>query len=207
MKISMNSIIGVGSSLILCTCLFSCKESVTGPSASSLDFPLTVGSTWTYATFDSLSLARDTVVLTIVGTTTETNASSATQWRYASSGSVDTFTVARFGDTLEFNTFRLPPTFVFPLTVGKAWKTQMIDSFEVTGQMMVSLPSPLGEVIAYQATIVHQQTALPNSFVQHDYWVVPGIGIVAVYEQGFNSTVRLERTKTVWTLVSYSITP
>jgi len=181
-----------------------CKQITETTIESTFDFPLSVGSTWTYATYDSVSLARDTVEVTIIGTTPLSNGAPATLWKYKYISRAETLVVARSSDTVVFSSYTHAPVFVFPLKVGNAWGRQYVDTFTVTSQRLISLPSQLGAIIAYTAFIVDQQSLLPNDFSHFQYWVVPKIGIVRQFQAKF-ITLELTRTNTSWILLSYSI--
>jgi hypothetical protein len=184
----------------------SCKETTTETTIQPFDFPLSVGSTWTFATYDSISLARDTVEVRIIGTTQVSNGMPATLWRYKYTNRVDTLIVARYSDTVVFYSHAHAPMLLFPMKVGNAWGRQLVDTFTVASEMLVSLPSRLGAIIAYHAFIVEQKSLLPNDYSSFEYWVVPNIGIVKMLQQDF-VTVELTRTNITWTLLYNSISP
>jgi len=194
-------------------CSASCKEGATETTIEPFDFPLSIGSTWTYATYDSvwtnpgssfLSLVRDTVEVKIVGTTSLSNGIPATLWRYKYTNRAETLAVARTSDTVVFYSYTHDPMFIFPLKVGSAWGRQYVDTFTVTSQTLISLPSSLGAIIAYTAFTVDQQSLLPNDFSFFRYWLVPKVGIVRQVRQTF-VTVASTKSKTSWELLSYSV--
>jgi hypothetical protein len=182
-----------------------CRKTTTEPLTLSTpgflasDFPNSVGSKWTYATYDSISQMRDTVEVSILGTIPLPNATLATQWQYKYSSRVDTLTVVQYSDTIEFRSYTLVPTFIFPLQVGNGWGTQDVDTFTVALQDTISVP--VGSFSSYR---VDQQSLLPNDGSFFQYWVAPKVGIVKQFQRQF-LTISPKRTKTTWILLSYSI--
>ncbi len=180
---------------------YSCVQVPITPDLNDLGgFPMRIGSHWTYATYDSLSHARDTVTVTVIGRTTTPSRDTTYQCLYQHRAYADTSYTIVIGDTVKFATDNAPPVnLVFPLTVGVTWTFGSYDA-----AIVAIGPDTLPAGICDTTIVVEEEAVLPNDFSRYDYWIVEGVGVVQFYDQTF-ITVNNERRKTLWRLLSYSL--
>ncbi len=189
--------IAIASTLINWSCV---TEPITPDLHDLGGFPMRIGSHWTYATYDSLSRARDTVTVTVIGMKTTPSGDTTYPCLYQHRAYADTSYTTVSGDTVVFATDNAPPVnLVFPLTVGVTWTFNSYDA-----AIVAIGPDTLPAGIFDTTIDVEENSRLPNDYSRYDYWIVEGVGIVQFYDQTF-ITVNNERRKTLWRLLSYSL--
>src|SRR5512142_1782415 len=78
-------------------------------------FPLTIGSHWTYATYDTVTSQRDTVVVTVVQSSISPSGDTTYACTYRHKLKTDTSYVRVKNDTVVFATDETPPvSFILP---------------------------------------------------------------------------------------------
>lgn len=181
---------------------FSCTPVPITPDLHALGgFPISVGSRWTYATYDSLSHERDTVTVTVTGMTSTPAGDTTYQCLYQHLAFADTGYTSISGDTVVFATDQAPPVnLIFPLTIGITWKYQSVYDVSIVAVNADSVPAG-----SFDQTIeVEEVSRLPNDESRYDYWIAQGVGVVQFYDATF-VTVDNRRRKTMWQLLSYSL--
>src|SRR5450759_3382997 len=187
---------------LLLSSLCSCKhdEGTVQPTPqASIDFPLGVGSVWTYAIYDSVSLSHDTVQVKILSATnTSTDAQSVWQLRYIQH--TDTVLVVHLFDTLRFNNFSVSPNgqvlpLVYPLQVGNHWSTEY-STILVASIDTVSSP---GGVFSNSVRVEQHSYHVGNDYSFTDYWIEPKVGIVQIYRFASVTVGLNPQARTTWT--------
>jgi hypothetical protein len=173
-------------------------------------FPLEVGSEWTYETFDSALNKYDTMNMTITDTVTIWGGTEATIWVQTYSDFVDTQYVVVidnriyvYEDTLLYwgspEQVYMPNYYEFPLAIGRYWG---IDFFapipDVIDKGRIKVPAG-----TYENGFLHAFSW--SGFNYHVYieaWLVPEVGIVSqrlvVYDFG-------PMFVTTWKLLSFNL--
>ena len=196
--------------------LFGSKQSTNLTSS----FPLTPGSTWTYAVYDSTAPPKqDTLQVSILQTDT-TSGKIQSLWEFKYTDHTDTITVVSSGSTLHFafpQGFASPQGFavtkiVFPLEVGKKW------SDDTSGYSVVSK-----DTVSWSGGTFNESYQMVQKINAHldkgtitywsdkgtiTYWMEPNIGLVkAHYNEGFGTTPTgpFSSYYATWTLLSYKI--
>lgn len=164
------------------------------------DFPNTLGTSWTYGTFDSLTRQTDTAVVTVSGHTILPNTKSVTVWQTAYRSRTDSQYVSVSGDTVTVYYRSDVTVYVFPFHVGQGWKGPSgNDSNMVTQRGTISVPAG-----SFQNGFrIQRALSGLNVRKQSSVWLVPLIGIVDVHQ----TTVGFEFENTTWRLLAYHIVP
>ncbi len=183
--------------------LFSCNEPELGKQVVDAgNFPLSLGSTWKYAIYDSTKHRADTVVVSITDSTYLSDGTAAAVWQYAYSHSVDTQYVAQSRDSILV--YRSPDVrslsmvLVLPLEVGRQWLNSPPGSMKVTARENVDVP---GGSFA-RALRVEQHPFIGNFYGGTTYWFVPDVGLVRMH-RAWMDTMADDRVNTVWELLSF----
>ena len=122
-------------------------------------FPISVGSHWTYATYDSLSQKQDTVNVTVVDRTTSPLGDTTYRCVYQHLGFTDTAFTSVNGDTVVFSTDQAPPiNLVFPLVFGSTWTYG--SSYDVS--IVAFGPDTVPNGIYEQAIQIEEVSRIPN---------------------------------------------
>ena len=186
---------------------FSCNEPDPGKQVVNRDsFPLSVGSTWKYAIYDSIKHRTDTVVVSIVDSTFLETGTAATMWHYAYSRSSDVQYVAQSGDSILVygspDVSSLSLVLILPLEVGLQWTTSPPGSMKVTAQEQFKAPGGL----SLPAFRVEQHPFIGNFYGGTTYWYVPDIGLVRM-RRSWTDTMAGDRMNTMWELLSFERHP
>ena len=200
----------------------SCKPSDKSNELSIDDFPMTVGSQWTYVRTDTLirQIGRreptyvteiETVTIEVVRTDKKKKKEIISKWVRTFNAEIDTQNVIFNKDTLEFMypdnpvgsffTFKIP----FPLKVGNRWYGYYVeppppDSYKVVQKE--SLEVKAGTFA--DAYLIERGTWIPNNPANFKYWVVPKIGIVKIRSWDL-FTLGGETKIENWELIKYDI--
>lgn len=164
-------------------------------------FPLTIGSHWTYATYDTATSQRDTVVVTVDQSTVSSTGDTTYQCTYRHRSRTDTSYVKVKNDTVVFATDETPPVnFILPFLSVSTWKYGQQYAVAIMSIGPDTVPSgPYAETVHIQ-----EQSLLPNDLSHYDYWIAPGVGVVEFYDRTF-ITVSNTIHKKSWLLLSYFI--
>ena len=185
--------------------LFSCNEP--DPRKQVVDasnFPLSLGSTWKYAIYDSINHRADTVEVSITDSTFLNDGVPAAVWQYAYSDSVDTQYVVQAGDSILI--YRSPDVrslslvLVLPLEVGREWTNSPPASMKVTTREKVDVPD--GSFA--RALRIEQHPFIGNFYGGTTYWFVPDVGLVRM-RRAWLDTMADDRVNTVWELLSFEL--
>ena len=193
--------------IVLVGCSESDKAEITGPEAVfSIDqFPMKVGTQWTYSVHETISDTHDTITIGIIDTTTVFD-EPATIWvsvgRDYDPG-LQFVTVV--GDTVKFYCDRCAVPhrmFVFPVEVGNSWGF----SSSFGAENCAVLPDTTINVSAgnYNTATV-SQVLIPiqlDLVLYSTTWLAPDVGVVR-YE--LKSGFRIADTWTIWELLEYNI--
>jgi hypothetical protein len=171
-------------------------------SVNAENLPLSVGSAWTYAIYDSVRHKADTVAVTIVDSTVLSNGSAAMIFQYAYRHSVDSQFVAREGDSVLV--YRSPEVgtlsmiYILPFEVGRQWTSYTPASMKVAAMERVSVPSG-----SYGRTFrVEHHPNIGNFYGGTTFWFAPNVGLVRL-RRSWIDTIAENRVNTVWELLSY----
>jgi len=183
--------------------LLSCNEPELGKQVVDAGtFPLSPGSTWKYAIYDSLKHRADTVVVSIIDSTYLSDGTVTAVWQYAYSHSIDLQYVAQSGDSILVyqspDIQSLSMILVLPLEVGHQWTSSPPSSMKVTAREEVDVP---GGSFA-RAIRVEQHPFIGNFYGGTTYWFVPDFGLVRM-RQAWMDTMADDRVNTVWELLSF----
>ena len=183
------------------------------------EFPMTVGSQWTYLRTDTLirSIGRkdpiyvtemETVTVKITKTNKKKQKEIISEWIRTFNTEVDTQNVILKKDTLEFMTPSNPAgsyfTFkiAFPLKAGNRWFGRYgeppPDSYKVVQPESLEV-----EAGTFADTyLIERGIWIPNNSIYFKYWVVPNIGIIKIHkwDQYFG-----EYQTEDWELIRYDI--
>jgi len=210
--------------MILFLVLISFKLCESGDKSNKIsidDFPMTVGSQWTYVRTDTLirSIGRkepiyvtelETVTVQVVRTDKRKRKEIVSEWVRMFNTEVDTQYVIFRKDTLEFTTSDNPAgspfnfKIAFPIKFGNRWYgwygEPPRDSFKVV--LEESLKVAAGKFS--QVYLIERGTFIPNSLGYYKCWIVPEIGIVKMCRWGQN-TLGGEYKVENWDLIRYDI--
>jgi hypothetical protein len=189
---------------ILCLVkFFSCNEpDLEKQVVDAGNFPLSLGSIWKYAIYDSTKHRADTVVVSIIDSTALSDGVPAAVWQYTYSHSADMQYVAQSGDSIFV--YRSPDVrslsmvLVLPLEVGREWTNSPPASMKVTAREKVDVPG--GSFAG--ALRIEQHPFIGNFYGGTTYWFVPGIGLVRMHRSWID-TMAEDRVNTVWDLLSF----
>jgi hypothetical protein len=191
--------------LLLATILpLSCRDNAVDPGRiSSIEFPLSVGSEWFYATFDSVTGKAGTLQISIIAERKSLSGQQLTFWEFRTDIRTDTTEGILNGDTLRLllvGTAPAPPlVIILPLSVYSYWKSSLDDSVAVLYTQRLTVPAGTFQ----GAYFVHQEAVAPNDFSQYDYSVMPGVGIVRHQRRIRFATEGRNRANVVWELTFY----
>ncbi len=183
--------------------LSACSNNQVGPpSAIMSQFPLTIGSTWTYAIYDSIAQQADTVKVTAYKQISASSSGATHLWSFQYRSRLDSVYVVAAADTVNYysslgNGFPAI-TLAFPMEAGQPWHSAYYNISVTTANVSVPAGSFLN---SYQVFEVPHEG---NFYGGTTYWLVPRVGIVKEQMQWF-VTVNNERENTTWQLLSYSI--
>jgi|GEM_PF-3115184 len=215
----------IATSLITDCTMFGSGNSTNSVGQSS--FPLTPGSTWTYAIYNSVPVppGRDTVQVSILKTDT-TLGKIQSLWELKYTGNVgyvgtDSITVMFSGNTLHFDfpqgVVSGTQSIVFPLIVGKKWTVPI----KISTQSTISRYSVVSkDTVSWQGgtfnrsyqVVQKASIKLENDGIHAttndttNYWIEPGIGIVKIHQYEHRGSVTSAAdyfSNTTWTLLSY----
>jgi len=184
----------------------SCSNNEVGPSNTlSIQIPLSVGSTWTYAIYDSVAHNADTVKVTVHDKISSTFSGYTYLLLYHYSKHIDSLYAVVSMDTLYYYTTTdiVNPLmkFVFPLKEEQGWHA-LGYSISVRKENIVVPADTFKNCYA-----VYQQPNIGNQSGGITYWIVPGVGMV---EKHILIIERLSPpanglTNITWKLLSYFI--
>ncbi len=196
---------------VVISALFVCVLAVSGcltpedapESIVERQFPLTVGSHWTYATYDSLSHQRDTVLVTVVSQRMSSSGDTSYVFSYRHRAFTDSSVVYAKDDTILFATDETPPVnFLLPFTSVENWQLDQSSAVSILGVGTDTVPS--GRYV--EAIHIQQRSLVPDDKSIYDYWIAPGFGVVQLLDQR-NSIPNNVIHKTNWVLLSCWIAP
>ena len=106
-------------------------------------FPNLIGSTYSFAYYDSVAEVADTVAVSIVGQRTLDNGEVAKVWVCQFENHADTHFVSQIGQTTKIYWRGLDEPFVLqePLSVGKYWPGETSDTVTVLDTASVAIPA------------------------------------------------------------------
>lgn len=183
------------------------------------DFPMTVGSQWTYVRTDSLirQIGRrdpvyvteiETVTVHVIRTHKKKHKEIICAWMRTFHDKVDTQYVALKRDTLKFIDSEDPATgyvlfqILFPIKVGNRWYGRYgeppPDSYKVA--QPESLEVEAGTFT--DAYLIERGVWIPNNPIYFKYWIVPKVGIVKIRKW---DSIFGEYTSENWDLIRYDI--
>ncbi|MBM2845058.1 MAG: hypothetical protein HW407_370 [Bacteroidetes bacterium] len=168
------------------------------------DFPNAIGSTWTYAVYDSTIPAVDTLVTTIVGDTVLSSGTSARIWRLRYRSRTETYYVSNARDTVRLHpsptALWINATYVFPMVLGSSWRGAIASD--------TNRVAAVGRVATLATTfpkgyLIDEQWGQLNDYGRVFTWLVPQVGIVKLHkrEWGFGWA------NVTWELLRYTIVP
>jgi hypothetical protein len=168
-------------------------------SLSVAEFPVAVGTVWTYAVHDNSTGRTDTATVSIVGDAEVANHVAARMWVTTRGSARETTYVAVRGNDItlyENGDVNNPVLLRFPLEVGSSWGTSS-DSTAIVGIQTVVTPYATFN----QAFEVSRQVVGLNYGLKTHMWIVPRIGLVMLTrdESNFSPPVR-----EVWVLIGRS---
>lgn len=172
--------------------LVSCEDE---PINSSLDttnptlanFPIGVGSEWTYRRTDSLAATVTTVTVTIDAILPSIPSVAATQWLVSDGSGEDTLVVTIAGDSVTLDgspqyAQGLLGRYVFPFIVGDRWPgLSPVDTVRVVSRGRTVTPVQTFD----NAFEIERELQLPNQVTTWTHWFVPDIGIVKLSYRDF----------------------
>ena len=163
-------------------------------------FPNTIGTSWTYAIFDSIGQRADTAIVTVAGQTIHPYFGPVTALRTAYKNRTDSQYVRISGDTMTIYEENDARSYVFPLSVGQRWTGWfLIDTSIVTQRGTISVP--MG---SFQNGFKVESTVRGyNIFFRKSVWLVPQVGIVDVRL----TVVGIGYETTTWKLLTYHVVP
>ncbi len=191
---------------LICMAAGSCSESsppVAKVLASEL-FPNTVGCTWRYAAFDSITGRADTVTVEIVGSITLTNGAEAAVWRHQKSDTIWYRYLSTQGRRVveypEISGGSANLVYIFPMTIGTEWVSnpRWADTSHVVKSDSARHPAcALGA-----AYLVERSWSAGVSHGFADTWFIPKVGIIGSDLFSANS---VDTTRETWELISCSL--
>jgi hypothetical protein len=153
-------------------------------------FPLEVGSVWTYAYYDSLSECTDTLTVSVISAYQISDGSFQYVWQFTSASGTTMCPVVLSGTTVRFPQ-KTPfgpkgVTFDFPLE----------DAYRPAGKVVV----PAG---SFPITFLNEYPShIPHEYNHFQCWISPGVGIVMVRTRIFE-TFSGHHALEVFELISY----
>ena len=197
---------------------------------SSSYFPLTTGSTWTYAVYDStysmhsnlVSASNIQVTVTVLKNVQVDSTHLTSLWQFQFPGHTDTVSVTLTGDSVRIKvlptTSYTPPNaifitpepvdFILPLSVGQKWSGEGINgTYSVISEDTLSING-----MSYSRAWHIVQTpeeAIGNEYIGYEYWIQPGVGIVKAHEDDACTVCGTDGNTVVvvWKLLSFNLNP
>ena len=172
-------------------------------------FPNSVGDTWTYAFFDSISHVADTVQVRVRSQGTipsrvphKYDTEAAYIWELSYKNHADTQYVNLLRDTVNVYDGQFSyPYFIIPFEVGKHWGSSYgLGGDTTTVAMNDSITVSAGHFRSGFFIKRHQYTIGPVSSDDTDSWFVPEVGAVSIHQYdvlGFYNVT--------WALLRYEI--
>ena len=207
---------------LLTSCqLFGSRDSNTDKPSSSY-FPLTTGSNWTYTVYDSAYSARhgtnrldstsqERVRESILKNIQADSNHVTSLWQFQFSGQIDTVSISSASDSVKLEIPSIsygPTTFIFPLHIGQKWSGKGINgTYEVISADTLSFNgmsfSNAWHIVQYP------EEAIGNEYVNIEYWIQPGVGIIKIYIRDNCTVCGSAGTSkvVVWKLLSYNVSP
>jgi hypothetical protein len=167
-------------------------------------YPMTVGTRWTYRVLDSLMFVIDTLVVTIVADTITPDGWPGTLWTYDYGSHVNTELVTNHTTSVQVQSSITYPTtyYDFPLAIGKLWGMHFFGLVpEIVEKGPVSVPA--GD---FAAGFKHRNSGSgPDYYWSADSWLVPNVGLVR--RTLSVSSLGSAYVTTHWVLTEYEIAP
>lgn len=171
---------------LVCSIAFlGCEDDPVGSATDLINptlanFPLGVGSEWTYRRTDSVAATVTTVTVTIDAALPGSPGSSALRWLLDDGTVVDTLIVTTTGDTVTIE--GTPQLFiaylgryVFPFVAGDGWRgLSPSDSVRVLSALPLRTPVQRFD----RAFEIERELVIPNQIATWTHWFVPNIGVV-----------------------------
>lgn len=193
-------------SVLLLLRSFSCQGNDNGPeTVNAKNLPLSMGSTWMYAVYDSIGKIADTVSVTVTDSTTLSNDSPAVILQYVYSHSRESQYVATSGDSVfvygspDISTLSM--IYVLPFAPGRQWISSPSASVKVGAIERVAVPAGSFE----RSFRIDHHPFIGNFYGGTTFWFVPNVGLVRMRRAWFD-TMGGDRVNTVWELLRYNIT-
>lgn len=220
----MKKLVSLARLNILFLVLISFKVCESGDKSNKIsigDFPLTVGSQWTYLRVDTLirQIGRrepvyvteiETVTFEVVRADKKKKKETVSKWVRMFNTEIDTQYVVLKKDTLEFMTPANPAgghfTFkiAFPLKIGNRWFGRYgeppPDSYKVVQTEYLEVAAGTFT----DAYLIERGIWIPNNPIYFKYWIVPKIGIVKMSKRDL-FTLGPEYNAETWELIKYDI--
>lgn len=184
--------------------LSACSNDQVGPpSTVTTQFPLSIGSTWTYAIYDSIAQQADTVKVTAYKQLSTSSAGSTYLWTYQYRNRLDSVYVVTVADTVSYYYSSLAnglpaASFAFPMEAGQPWHSYYYSTSVTSANISVPAGSFANSFQIFE--VPHEG----NFYGGTTYWFAPNVGIVKEHMQWF-VTVDNERENSTWQLLSYFI--
>jgi hypothetical protein len=184
----------------------SCQGKGEGPeTVNAANLPLSVGSTWTYAIYDSIGNAADTVRITVADSAALSNDSPALLLQYAYAHSRDEHYLATYGDSVFVyhspDIGSLSMIYVLPFAPGRQWTSYPPASMKVRAMERVAVPAGSYE----RAFRLEHHPFIGNFYGGTTFWFVPHVGLVRM-RRAWIDTMGGDRVNTVWELLEYRLT-
>ena len=225
----MKKLIYLGCLEILFLVFISFKLCESGDKSNKIsidDFPMTVGSQWTFVRTDSLfeygdpkrTVVKETVTVQIANEHSVNSKEKILEWIRTFDNTVDTEYAVIQGDTIMLATSMDPVKssvvfhFVFPIKIGKGWSGP--SSFRNSDYYMVMEPEsvlvPAGNFAT--AYLIRRITGDLSNLGLIKYWVVPKIGIVKMTRSNllilgkeYYPTSSAYEKIAIWELIEYKV--
>ena len=168
------------------------------------EYPMTIGTHWTYNVLDTNMNVIDTLIVTIAADTVTTQGQPATVWTYDYGSRVDSEIVWMSTSSIHHRSpMPFPSTYycTFPLSIGDEWGVvHIVPVPEIVDKGAVSVPA--GD---FQAGFLHRWGDNAVNYAWSiDSWLVPNVGLVkrrlSIANLGPMVTVH-------WELTDYYIAP
>jgi hypothetical protein len=198
------SVIAVSVLLLLRS--FSCQGKDNGPeTVTGKNFPLSLGSTWTYAIYDSIGKTSDTVSVAVTDSAALSDDSPAVIIQYAYLHSRESQYVVTSGDSILV--YRSPDVgslsmiYVLPFAPGRQWISSPPGSMKVGATERVAVPAGAFE----RSFRIDHHPFIGNLYGGTTFWFVPNVGLVRM-RRAWVDTMGGDRVNTVWELLKYDVT-
>lgn len=191
---------------LICIVAGSCSESsppVEKVLASEF-FPNTVGCTWQYSAYDSITGRTDTVTVEIVGSVKLTNGAEAAVWRHQKSDTIWYRYLSTQGRRVveypEISGASANLVYVFPMTIGTEWVSNPL--WADTSHVVMSDSARHPACTLGAAYFVERSWSAGVSHGFADTWFVPKVGII---QSDLFSVNSVDTTRETWELISCSL--